>query len=588
MKRMMRFTLSLALLMAHASNVHAYVSFGDVRAMHPDGGANSRPDVAVDLATDGAGHWVAVTTGPYVSTSSDNGDTWTNPVLLPGGLYGSMFWAHESNVVTDGLGTWLISWIFDDDTPGVDSEVMVSRSSDNGATWSLPMLIASDAATSSGYNNRPRLAADGTGRWMATWHTADPVNGDDDIRFTTSSDNGFTWAPVAWLMATAPLDTINQNWPDVATDGHGHWVISYNEFGIAAVDWRIKTRQSADFGVTWASPLTHGMTLGLGVSDLDSDGSSGFVVAHAGLQTIVSVSSDGGASFGGTPAVSRLYGSEQGRSRIATDGDGEWVAIWDTDSDPYLIGGSDRDVVFADSTDHADSWSVANYVDHRDANLDDNINDGWPDIATDGAGRWIAAWQRPFNDSLDIVMAISDRPCPTTRRTDCITGESGKSSFSIADDQDSVIKDKLKLKIGKAGLTAIADFGDPTTADDLVLCVWDSTAGNDRLAYWSTARAAGTCDGAPCWSSTSKGFSYSDKFAEHSAFSKAKLAAGEAGKAGVALQGSGVGLRPPTLPFDNDTSLAVQVLSGATGKCWGATFSTPKVNTSTKYSAKSD
>ncbi len=574
---------ALALLLSPIVRAEAYVSFGDTRYMHPDGGANVRDDVGVHLETDGAGNWVAATTGPYVSTSSDNGDTWTTPVLVPGVLGIAGFWAFEPMVVTDRQGTWLLVWAADENFSTADGEVYISRSTDNGATWTTGVAFASNALTDSEYNNRPRLATDGVGNWMAVWHEGDPVNGDDDIRFTTSTDNGLTWAPVDWVNGAAPFDTIDQNFPSVSTDGAGNWVVACNEFGAVATAWRIKTFRSSDFGANWGSITTLGQTLGLAVVDLDSGGIDSFVTAHAGTETIVSTSSDGGMSWGGQSTISRPYGSAQARARIATDGNGEWVAVWDSEDDPFVIGGGDYDIIFAHSVDNAEDWSRPDFVDYLDA-ATDGETDGWSEVATDGVGRWIAAWQR----SGDIMMAISDVVCPAEPRTDCVTGEAGKSLLNIAN-QDGVDRDKLKFKLSRGGATTTADFGDPASDDDVILCLWDATGGVDRLVWQSIVSGGGTCDGSPCWTASPTGFSYSDKEMEHSGISGVKLKAGDAGKTGISVQGGGSpGLKLPSVPLESDSSVAFQILSEQSGKCFGATFGTPKKNADGKYLAKSN
>ena len=234
---------------------HAFVSFSDVGFLHPDANSDGREDTGVDLATDGAGNWVAATTGPYVSTSADNGVTWTAPALVLPGNAASGFWAYEPSLVTDGAGTWLLAWAEDPDGSlfGVDAEVYLSRSTDNGATWTTGVTFASNAGTDAEYDNRPQLATDGAGNWMAVWHTSDPVNGDDDLLFTVSSDNGLTWSAVNWIDPLAPFDGQDDNWASVATDGAGNWVVVYNN-NPGNTTGKLRVFRSTDFGATWIGP----------------------------------------------------------------------------------------------------------------------------------------------------------------------------------------------------------------------------------------------------------------------------------------------------------------------------------------------
>jgi len=580
-----RQALAVLLLLSHASSGHAFVSFGETRFMHPDGGSNSREDGAVSLATDGSGHWVAATDGPFVSTSSDNGDTWTTPALLPGGDYyfGALY--TDPMVATDRQGTWLLTRMKFD--PGVgNDQILVWRSTDNGATWGTAVDLVSAAGTS--YEARPRIATDGAGKWMVVWEAVDPLHGDKDIGFATSPDNGLTWSAPGWVNSDATTDTLDDDYPSVATDGAGNWVVVYGWFGdgVPPATWQVRAIRSTDFGANWSTPVPFSTHLGLTWADVVSGGPGVFVSLHTKTAAIVGRSTDGGATWTAKTISGTWATANAHPSHLDTDGNGEWVAVWDTDADPLGTGGGDVDIAYSRSTDNGITWSTPSFVDPDDA-ATDATPDSMPAIASDGAGRWIAAWQRTAGPSLDLVLSISDPLCPPIRRNDCITGALGKSSIGITD-ADGTAKDKMKVKIGKAGETALADFGDPTSTDDLLLCLWDSSGDVDTLLWRATLPAGGTCDGAACWKTAGAGYGFKDKLTENSAFTKAKLSSGAAGSAGVSVQLAGTRLRPPAPPYDNDSSVAVQLISEQSGKCWGATFTTPKTNAGGKYSAKSN
>ncbi len=98
----------------------------------------------IGVATDGAGHWVAVWQAAFsvlVSRSEDNGRTWTTPGdldTLPGLHYPSdQLWDGAPDVATDGSGNWVAVWDSTDSlggTIGADGDILVARSTDNGAT----------------------------------------------------------------------------------------------------------------------------------------------------------------------------------------------------------------------------------------------------------------------------------------------------------------------------------------------------------------------------------------------------------------------------------------------------------------------
>ena len=69
----------------------------------------------------------------------------------------------------------------------------MSRSSDGGATWTPPGAFSADAATDSASDVWPQLATDGAGHWVAVWWSDDSLGGsvgtDYGIHFSTA------WGP---------------------------------------------------------------------------------------------------------------------------------------------------------------------------------------------------------------------------------------------------------------------------------------------------------------------------------------------------------------------------------------------------------
>jgi hypothetical protein len=589
----MRYLFALATLAIciAASDAPAFVSFDNVGFLHPDAETDGRTDTAVDLATDGTGNWVAATTGPYVSISSDNGLTWSAPTLVPPGGAAPGFWAYEPHVVTDKAGTWLLVWAEDPDgLGGVDAEVWISRSIDNGVSWSPGVAFASNAGTDLEYDNRPRLATDGTGNWMAVWHTSDPVNGDDDLLFTTSTDDGVTWSPVDWVDALAPFEDQDDHWASVATDGAGVWIIAYSNNQTGNSTGRSRMFRSDDFGATWTGPVQVGLNLGLAVAEIVSSGPGVFASVYSGLNAIVSRTTDGGMTWSSVP-VSGPLSSAQHRARIATDGVGGWVTVWTTNSDPDGTVGTDGDVALSRSSDEGEHWTSPAFL-NRDATTDDagSENDGWATVAADGAGMWIAAWHRENtsdgNDQ-DIVIARSEPICPLVRRNDCIAPASGKGLLLIANPFEDE-KDKMTLKLSALGDTDKADFGGPVGGGALALCQWDATGGNDRLITQVRLFGGGTCNGRPCWKDTTPGFSYKDAFNENGAMTKGVFKAGVGGKAKIKIATKGLRIGTPFTPLNVDTSTAIQMISLVTDVCWGASFSSPIKNEFKAFKAKSD
>jgi len=106
----------------------------------------------VDLATDGAGNWIAVGyagAGPLVSKSSDNGTTWSDATTLIAGGMSAVY-----GVATDGAGRWVVA--------GQQAGVPWFRAStDDGATWNDSLAQSTYGA---GYASKVAFSQ---GSWLA-------------------------------------------------------------------------------------------------------------------------------------------------------------------------------------------------------------------------------------------------------------------------------------------------------------------------------------------------------------------------------------------------------------------------------------
>ncbi|MCC6156150.1 MAG: exo-alpha-sialidase, partial [Candidatus Hydrogenedentes bacterium] len=70
--------------------------------------------------------------------------------------------------------------------------------------------------------------------------------------------------------------------------------------------------------------------------------------------------------------------------RVATDGAGNWVCVWES-------GVSEADIFVSYSTNDGVSWSNEAYL--NSSMESDSAQDGAPSIATDGDGNWIVTWR---------------------------------------------------------------------------------------------------------------------------------------------------------------------------------------------------
>ena len=82
---------------------------------------------------------------------------------------------NNPRVTTDGLGNWVAVWRSDDSlggTIGTDPDILVSRSTDDGASWTAPAALNTNAATDSGGDDfRAQVTTDAAGTWVAVWNS---------------------------------------------------------------------------------------------------------------------------------------------------------------------------------------------------------------------------------------------------------------------------------------------------------------------------------------------------------------------------------------------------------------------------------
>lgn len=359
-------------------------------ALNTNAATDSGVDRVPRVATDGAGTWVAVwqsseslggtignDTDILVSRSVDDGVTWSAPAALNSSAATDSRGDESPDVTTDGFGTWVAVWESNESlgsTIGTDDDILVARSIDDGVTWSAVTTV-NDAANDSGNDVTPRLATDGT-TWVAVWETNDQLGAslgnDRDVATSRSTDGGVTWSTPIAVNTNAAADSKGDFTPRLATDGAGQWV------------------------TVWRTQDTLGGAIG-GDDDL-----------------LFARSSDGGLTW--TPPgllnTNAATDAEDDREvTIATDGGGVWIAAWRSQEDVGSAIGGDDDILFARSTNGGASWTGPAPL-NANASVDTR-GDFEPSLVSDGPMSWQAVWRSrdTLGDTIgtddDIVIARS-------------------------------------------------------------------------------------------------------------------------------------------------------------------------------------
>ena len=83
-------------------------------------------------------------------------------------------------MATDGGGHWVTVWYSTHtlgDAVGADPDIFVSTSMDNGATWTAPVLLNATGAFDLDHDILPQLTTDGAGNWVVVWESIEDVDG---------------------------------------------------------------------------------------------------------------------------------------------------------------------------------------------------------------------------------------------------------------------------------------------------------------------------------------------------------------------------------------------------------------------------
>jgi hypothetical protein len=423
---------------------------------------NAQVDAGQDwdpkIATDGSGNWIAVWTlwgsaGTYgadddlvYSRSTDNGQTWSAPALLNSNGHSDSGGDTEPDIATDRSGAWVVVWRSFDSlggTVGTDADILWSRSTDNGASWTSPKAVNSNAAIDSAHDANPRIASDEDGAWIVVWNSAGAFGLDFEIALSRSTNSGTTWSAALNLSNTS--DERDDTDPAIVTDNAGTWVAVWDSINQAGdslgSDYDVRYSRSTNAGVTWSVPAS----LNSGASsDTADDFSADIETDGAGNWGTVWVQSAGttgsdwdlrgsrSTNLGQTWSASQLVNTNGSQDsgdeyapRIVTDRSGNWLVVWWSSDDLEGTAGSDFDVLVTHSTNAGLGWTSPSPL-NANANTDSG-SDRAPEIATDSLGHWVAVWRS--DDTLggtigtDSDILTSGACIPVPEGGDCDTGE---------------------------------------------------------------------------------------------------------------------------------------------------------------------
>lgn len=274
--------LSWALVALYAVSVEtpAYAgsdaSFSPAIALNSNADGDQGSDRRPALAGDTEGRWIAVWQSEenlddalgkdwdiLFAVSEDDGQAWSRPAPIT--LYAANDRGQDQSpaIATDGDGTWIVMWQGASTAGaslGPDADIIWSRSTDTGRSWSRPAAIDPGASGDTGLDLAPSLSV-GDRTWVAVWESSEDRRGagkDFDIFISRSADAGATWSRAAFLNTNAASDVDTDRSPVVTTDGQGRWLVVWESYdslaGRIGRDWDLLYAFSADDGKTWTAP----------------------------------------------------------------------------------------------------------------------------------------------------------------------------------------------------------------------------------------------------------------------------------------------------------------------------------------------
>jgi hypothetical protein len=232
-----------------------------------------------------------------------------------------------------------------------------------------PEALNADATIDAEGDDYPNVATDGQGTWVAVWEghadACEPdIDGNGNVGFSD-----LTLLLIAWGPCSLPTDPCTADLDGSGDVGFADLTAILLSWGACPADIDISFARSIDHGITWSEP--------------------------APLNT-----------------NAPLDAAADRRPHVAASATGTWLAVWSS-SAPVGGSGGDEDILCARSFDGGTTWTPPQLL--NDSGLSDSQSDARPRIATDGFGRWVAVWDSsallvggvPLGLDRDILCAIS-------------------------------------------------------------------------------------------------------------------------------------------------------------------------------------
>lgn len=355
---------------------------------------------AVRQSTDYGKVWSAV---PEIVTS-DAAEQHESPAIASGGN-GTLVMVSESYANSSF------------DSGGDELDIVVSRSIDNGRTWSDFTLLVSSANSDNGDDYNPSIATDSNGTWVVVWTSEVDLASsgtDADIFYSKSVNDGVEWSDPAPLNPQSTTDTGRDDYPQISVNGE-EWTLVWasnadQTDGSDDGDLEVITIHSSDAGGEWSEPVV--------ISDNDTaDDFTKMSINENGRGVIIwrgkaDAASDSDiyfsttSNFGGlwtSPEIVNTYAGENEStsddtpSSVYADASGRFVAGW---SGTTTDTGADKEAFYSTYVNGVSGWTDAAVL-----SVEAAAEESGPIFLPKTTSGWIAVWKE---DSGDVLVRETD------------------------------------------------------------------------------------------------------------------------------------------------------------------------------------
>jgi cysteine-rich repeat protein len=473
--------------------------------------------------------------------------------------------AGKPEVAADAAGNFVVVWE-SDDCEGYSG--VCARRFDSSGTALGPQFKV-DGTSYYGFN--PKVAADASGNFVVVWaeyQDSYPVFG---RQFDSSgAPQGAQFQVNTYTTGCCGFSSILEDHDaiEVAADASGNFMVTWNRDHPATpgVFGRVfdssGTPQGGEFQVN-TDPTTNYPTLGVA-----ADGAGRFVAVWQAMGQEIRGRrfDDSGSPLGGEFQVSTTTYYNFG-PKVAADATGNFVVVW-AGPDGYDGGVVGRQFD-GTATPLGGEFQVNTFTVGYQT---------YPSVASATNGDFVVAWQSYYQDGDgDGIFAqrfggppSGPMGCSATPQTGCRQPTKAQKGRLVLKDKAPDDRDRLTWKWPGGAATERADFGDPLTTTDYVLCIYDASA-ETQPRLESRAPAGGDCPGRPCWIELgAERLEYKDRDVDPDGMELMRLKAGIEGKTLLTAKGEGGNLEMPPLPLTTPVRAQLQA---ANGECWEAVYS---------------